>query len=44
MIAEAAGAWSKRIQDIKDLESGIKEAIKVVKGGQSALLNVFVRD
>ena len=44
MIAEAAGAWSKRIQDVKELESGIKEAIKVVQGGQSAVLNVFIRD
>jgi len=41
MIAAAAGAWSG---DVKDLESGIKEAIEVVQGGRSAVLNVFVRD
>jgi thiamine pyrophosphate-dependent acetolactate synthase large subunit-like protein len=44
MIAEAAGAWSKTIKDTKDLESGLKEAVKIVQEGTSALLNVFVRD
>jgi hypothetical protein len=44
MIAEAAGAWSKRIQDVKELESGIRLAIKVVQGGRSAVLDVSVKD
>ena len=44
MIAEAAGGWSKQIKDIKELECGLHEAVKKVQGGQSALLNVFVKD
>jgi len=44
MIAEAAGAWSKAIHDVKELENGLKEAIKIVQGGHSAVLNVFVQD
>jgi acetolactate synthase I/II/III large subunit len=44
MIAEAAGAWSKEIKDIKELESGLQEAVKKVQMGQSAILNVFVND
>ena len=44
MIAEAAGAWSKQIKDISELESGLQEAIKIVQGGQCAVLNVYVRD
>jgi thiamine pyrophosphate-dependent acetolactate synthase large subunit-like protein len=44
MIAEAAGAWSKAVHDIKDVQPVLKEAIKIVQGGQSAMLNVFVKD
>jgi acetolactate synthase I/II/III large subunit len=44
MIAEAAGAWSQQIKDVKELEIGIKEAVQVVQGGRSAVLNVIVRD
>jgi len=44
MIAEAAGAWSKTVHDMKDLESGIAEAVKIVQNGTSALLSVFVQD
>jgi len=44
MIAEAVGAWSKQIKDIKELECGLSEAVKVVQGGRSAVLNVFVKD
>jgi thiamine pyrophosphate-dependent acetolactate synthase large subunit-like protein len=44
MIAEAAGAWSKKISEIKEIETGLKEAVKVVQEGQSVVLNVFVRD
>jgi acetolactate synthase I/II/III large subunit len=43
MIAESAGAWSQRITRIEELDI-LKEAVKVVQGGQSAVLNVFVRD
>ena len=44
MIAEAAGAWSKTVKDMKELECGLQEAVKIVQGGRSAMLNVFVRD
>ena len=44
MIAEAAGAWSKQITRIEELQDTLKEVVKIVQGGQSALLNVFVRD
>jgi len=44
MIAESAGAWSKSIKDIGELEGTIKEAVKIVQGGRSALLNVYVQD
>ena len=44
MIAEAVGAWSKQIKDIRELERGLSEAVKVVQGGRSAVLNVFVKD
>ena len=44
MIAEAAGAWSREISDVKELENGLIEAVKVVQRGQSALLNVIVKD
>jgi hypothetical protein len=44
MIAEAAGAWSKQVKEIGELESALKEAVKKVQGGQSALLNVFVKN
>jgi acetolactate synthase I/II/III large subunit len=44
MIAEAAGAWSKQVKEIGELESSLKEAVKKVQDGQSALLNVFVKD
>jgi acetolactate synthase-1/2/3 large subunit len=44
MIAEAAGAWSKTIKDINELECGLQEAVKIVQGGRSAMLNVFVKD
>lgn len=44
MIAEAAGTWSKTIKDISDLECGLQEAVKIVQGGRSAMLNVFVKD
>jgi thiamine pyrophosphate-dependent acetolactate synthase large subunit-like protein len=44
MIAEAAGAWSKKIDHINELESGLREAVTIVQGGQSAVLNVSVKD
>jgi acetolactate synthase I/II/III large subunit len=44
MIAEALGAWSKKIEKVDELENGLREAIARVQGGQSAVLNVFVRD
>jgi acetolactate synthase I/II/III large subunit len=44
MIAEAAGAWSKQITDVKELESGLREAVKIVQEGRGAVLNVFVHD
>ena len=44
MIAEAAGAWSKQIKDVRELENGLLEAVKKVQEGQSAILNVFVKD
>ena len=44
MIAEAAGAWSKTIKDINELECGLQEAVKIVQGGRSVMLNVFVKD
>ena len=44
MIAEASGAWSKGISKVEELENGLIEAVKVVQGGQSALLNVVVKD
>lgn len=44
MIAESVGSWSKTIKDISGLENGLSEAVKLVQGGQSAVLNVFVRD
>ena len=44
MIAEAVGAWSRTVKEVKDLESSLKEAVAIVQGGQSAVLNVFVRD
>ena len=44
MIAEAAGAWSKTVKGVKDLESALTEAVKKVQGGQSAVLNVFVKN
>jgi thiamine pyrophosphate-dependent acetolactate synthase large subunit-like protein len=44
MIAEAVGAWSKTVKDVKDLESALTEGVKKVQGGQSAVLNVFVKN
>jgi thiamine pyrophosphate-dependent acetolactate synthase large subunit-like protein len=44
MIAESAGAWSKQVKEISELESALKEAVRKVQGGQSALLNVFVKN
>jgi thiamine pyrophosphate-dependent acetolactate synthase large subunit-like protein len=44
MIAEAAGAWSKTVKGVKELESALTEAVKKVQGGQSAVLNVFVKN
>jgi acetolactate synthase-1/2/3 large subunit len=44
MIAESAGAWSKQVKEINELESALKEAVVKVQGGQSALLNVFVKN
>jgi thiamine pyrophosphate-dependent acetolactate synthase large subunit-like protein len=42
-IAEAAGAWAKKVENVNDLENSLKEAVKVVQGGQSAVLDVFIK-
>jgi hypothetical protein len=44
MITEGVGAWNKQIKDIKEIECGLSEAVKVIQGGRSAVLNVFVKD
>jgi acetolactate synthase I/II/III large subunit len=42
-IAEAAGAWSARVENANELESALKGAVKIVQGGQSAVLNVLIK-
>jgi hypothetical protein len=44
MIAEAAGAWSKQIKTVSEIEPTLREAVKIVQSGQCAVLNVFVKD
>jgi len=43
-IAEAAGAWAKKVENAKDIESALQEAVKVVQGGQSAVLEVVIKE
>lgn len=41
-IAEAAGgAWKAILKDPKDVDRIVKEAVEVVKGGRSAVLDVW---
>jgi thiamine pyrophosphate-dependent acetolactate synthase large subunit-like protein len=44
MIAEAAGAWSITVKEVQELEGALNEGIKKVQGGQSAVVNVFVKN
>lgn len=43
-VAEGLGAWSKRVERVKDLIPCIDEAIEVTKSGQPALLDCIVKE
>jgi acetolactate synthase-1/2/3 large subunit len=41
-VAASAGAWGQRVERHEDLEPAIREAIEVVRGGRTALVNVLI--
>ena len=43
-IAEALGAWGRRVEKLDDLLPSLKEAIEITKTGQPALLECIVKE
>jgi acetolactate synthase-1/2/3 large subunit len=41
-VAASVGAWGRRVERYDELESSIREALTVVRNGQTALLNVLI--
>jgi len=42
LVAEACQAYGRRIEEPSELPAAIREALKVVQGGKSAVLDVII--